>query len=175
MAFGRDRKQHSVVRTDLMSGTDQRADMVSLKYMVGTTPTEIDNGSIVVLGNLAAGESGVFEAKDMAVDSAIENMVLVATPEVMYDERLDDLADFYNEAGSVSRGYRLRSGSIFSVTKEALAGLATPVVGNFVDRQVGNKGRVINTQSAATFGKIIAVETVGTRLFGRTYYAIQVL
>ena len=36
---------HAVVRTDLMSGTDVRADLVSIKYMGtnGSTPTEIDN------------------------------------------------------------------------------------------------------------------------------------
>jgi len=165
-------EKHGVVRTDLMSGTDVRSDLVSLKYMDGTNYADIDNGSIVEIGEFLDGERELYAAKDMTATSDIKNLVLVASPEVMYDERLDDLADFYNEAGTAARGYRLReAGNIFSVTIEALDGLSTPVVGNYVDKQAGNKALVVAASGANTFGRIAHIEKVGTR----TYYAIRLI
>ena len=186
--FGRNRVRHGVVRTDLLQGTDVRSSMVSIRYLnASNQEAEIDNGNIVSLApnnlidntfGVGAGREythGVFEARNMAVDTPLENLILVATPELMHDERYDDLADFYNEAGTNARGYRLRSGDIFSVTAEALTGTTPFAVGNFVNRQVGTRGLVAAARTAASFGKIIEIETVGTGMFGRTYYVILVL
>ena len=45
---------YGVVRTDRMYGTDVGAGLVSVKYMGsdGSTATEIQNGSVVKLGDL---------------------------------------------------------------------------------------------------------------------------
>ena len=179
---------YGVVRTDRLMGTDVRSMLESVKYMgAGSTATAIDNGNVVKLdGSLMTGEreikKGVTPAANDALDAIVliaspantnrDEVVLIAAPEVMYDERKRNLDEFQNEAGKVCRGYHLHSGDIFSVTKDALDGVATPAVGNVVELKAGIK---LNVAASATggstvVGKIIAVDVVGRY----TYYVIQV-
>lgn len=165
---------YGIVRTDNMYGTDVRAALVSIQYMGkdGATPTAIENGNVLKAGALIAGEREVYVGGDVAADTAIGDVVLVASPEVMYDERKRNLDEFINEAGKNCRGYRLHSGDIFSVTKDALVGAATPAVGNIVELKAGTKLNVAATATSGStvIGKIIAVDIVGRY----TYYAIKV-
>lgn len=163
---------HAVVRTDNMVGTDVRAQLVSVKYIVDSTPTAIDNGNVLKLDGLMDGEREIFKGVAPAANTALGDVVLVASPEVMYDERLRNLDDYQNEADKACRGYRLHSGDIFSVTKDALDGAASPAVGNIVELKAGTKLNVAAslTASSTAVGKIIAVETAGRY----TYYVIKV-
>ena len=163
---------HAVVRTDRMEGTGDRNSLVSIKYIVSTTPTAIENGNVLKRGALIDGEREIFEGSTPAATDALDDVVLVATPEVMYDERLKNLDDFINEAGKIARAYHLRKGDIFSVTKEALDGAASPAVGNIVELKAGTKLNVVAslTASSTQVGKIIAIETVGKY----TYYVVLV-
>lgn len=174
---------HGVVRTDLMYGTDVRAGLVSVKYFVTTTedevdvktPTEIDNGNVLLLGDLMEGEREIYEGSAPAADSSLNDVVLVASPEVMYDERLRNLSDYYNVAGKACRGYRLHKWDIFSVTKDALDGAEEPAVGDVVELKAGTKLNVVAASTGATegstvVGKIIAIDVVGKD----TLYAIRV-
>lgn len=159
---------HAVVRTDLMWGTDVRSGLVSIKYMGadGATPTEIDNGNVLKVGALMEGEREIYTGTDVAANDAVTNVVLVASVEVMYDERIRNLDEFYNEADAICRGYRLHSGDVFSVTADALEG--TPAVGSAVSLAAGTKLEVGGTGTAV--GTIIAEDIVGRY----TYYAIKV-
>lgn len=159
---------HAVVRTDLMWGTDVRSGLVSIKYMGadGATPTEIDNGNVLKVGALMEGEREIYTGTDVAANDAITSVVLVASVEVMYDERIRNLDEFYNEADAICRGYRLHSGDVFSVTADALEG--TPAVGSAVSLAAGTKLEVGGT--GTTVGTIIAEDIVGRY----TYYAIKV-
>lgn len=174
---------HGVVRTDNLWGTDVRAGLVSIKYIVtsgtGTsedpyvkTETAIDNGNVLKVGDLMDGEREIFEGSAPAATDALSEVVLVASPEVMYDERKRNLDEFFNEAGKPCRGYRLHKGDIFSVTKDALDGAAEPAVGDVVELKAGTKLNVAAeaTPSSTVVGKIIAVDVVGRY----TYYAILV-
>ena len=177
---------HGIVRTDNMFGTDVRAGLVSIKYIVTTgagteqspyvdTETEIDNGNVLLVGPLMSGEREIFKGSAVAADSPISDVVLVCSPEIMYDERKYALDQFFNEAGKPARGYRLHSGDIFSVTKDALAGAATPAVGDIVELAAGTKMSVVAAGTGATsgstvVGSIIAIDVVGPY----TYYAILV-
>ena len=166
---------HAVVRTDRMEGTGDRNSLVSIKYIVSTTPTAIENGNVLKRGDLLEGEREVFAGAVPAANDALDDIVLVATPEVMYDERLRNLDDFINEAGKIARAYHLRKGDIFSVTKEALAGAETPAVGNVVELKADTKLQVVKAATGATdgstvVGKIIAIDVVGKY----TYYVILV-
>lgn len=165
---------YGVVRTDRLMGTDVRSMLESVKYMgAGSTATAIDNGNVVKLdGSLMTGEREIKKGVTPAASDALDAIVLIASPEVMYDERKRNLDEFQNEAGKVCRGYHLHSGDIFSVTKDALDGVATPAVGNVVELKAGIK---LNVAASATggstvVGKIIAVDVVGRY----TYYVIQV-
>lgn len=163
----------AVVRTDKMTGTDNRAYLASCKYMgAGATATAIDNGNVVKLSGLMTGEREVYKAVTPAANTALADIVLVATPELMYDERKHDLDEFSNEAGDILRGYHLHSQDIFSVTKDALVGVSAPAVGNVVELAAGTKMNVAasGTSGATKVGTIIEVETVGKY----TYYVIQV-
>lgn len=172
---------HAVVRTDLMHGTDNRADMVSFRYLPSNTATAIDNGNVVLLGALISGERELYAASTPAANSPIKDVVLVATPELMYDERLRDLRDFYNEAGAACRGYHLNTNDVFSVTAEAINNTkvdtsSNPVavaVGDIVELYAGTKLQVPGTTATASstvVGKVIQVETLSTY----TYYVIKV-
>lgn len=174
---------HGVVRTDLMHGTDVRAGLVSVKYIVTTgsgtdespyvkTPTEIDNGNVLLLGDLMEGEREIYEGAAPAANSDLTEVVLVDSPEVMYDERYRNLDDYYNVAGKPCRGYRLHKWDVFSVTKDALDGVAEPAIGNVVELKAGTKLNVAAsaTSGSTQVGKIIAIDVVGKY----TFYVIRV-
>ena len=162
-------ENYAVVRTDNMYGTDVRAGLVSIEYMGedGATPTAIENGNVLKVGDLLDGEREIFIGSAVAADDAIEDVVLIATPEVVYNEYLHhNLDDFINEAGMPARGYHLHHGDIFSVTAEALDG--TPAVGSTVNFAAGTKLAVDGAGTAV--GKIIEEDTT-TRY---TYYVVKV-
>lgn len=165
---------YGIVRTDNMYGTDVRTGLVSIQYMGadGATPTAIENGNVLKVGALKTGEREVYVGGAVAAADKISDVVLVASPEVMYDERKRNLDEFINEAGKNCRGYRLHTGDIFSVTKDALDGVTTPAVGNIVELKAGTKLNVADTatKDSTVVGKIIAVDVVGRY----TYYAIKV-
>ena len=93
----------------------------------------------------------------------------------MYDERLRNLDDFYNEAGKIARGYALHTGDIFSVTKDALDGAATPAVGDVVELKAGTKLNVVAAATGATSGSTVVGKIIDKNIVGRyTYFAIQV-
>lgn len=169
--------RYGVVRLDLMDGTDVGAQLCSLRYQVSGKDTEIQNGSVVKLGNLLAGEREVYAATDVAANDKLKDVVLVASPEVMYDERKKNLDEFINEAGDDARGYRFHMHNVFSVTAEALtyatkSGAPDIEVGYAVELAAGNKLKVASsaTASSTQVGKIIAIDIVGRY----TYYVIRV-
>ncbi len=164
--------KHAVVRTDNMTATDVRSQLVSIKYMGSDakTPTEIDNGNVLKVGTLIDGEREVYIGSAVAANTEVTDVVLVASVEVMYDEHKKNLDEFVNEAGKICRGYRLNSGDTFSVTAEALTG--TPTVGYVVELAAGTKLNVAETATASStvLGSVIAKEVVGRH----TYYVIKV-
>lgn len=172
--------KHGVVRTDNMFGTDVRAGLVSIKYFVTEgegnnakdVETEIENGRVLKADHLLDGEREIFVGVNVAANDDLKDIVLIASPEVMYDERLRNLDEFINLPGKPARGYRLHKGDIFSVTKEALDGVAAPKKGNVVELKAGNK---LNVAATATNGSTVVGKIHDVNVVGRyTYYAILV-
>lgn len=166
---------HAVVRTDKLYGTDVGVNLVSAKYMgTGTTETAIDNGNVLKVGDLMEGEREVRIATTPAANTALKDIILVATPEVMYDERKKNLHEFYNEAGRIIRGYFLHEHDYFGVTADGLeiASGATPAVGWAVELMAGTKLKVVATATSGStqVGKIAAIEAAGRY----TYYVVEV-
>lgn len=165
---------HAVVRTDNMAGTDVRAQLVSVVYMGddGATATDIDNGNVVLLDGHVDGEREIYKGITPTASSAIGDIVLLATPEIRYNELEKALEDFYNEAERPARGYHLHSGAYFSVTKDALDGVDEPAVGNVVELAASTKLNVAAsaTSGSTAVGKIDAVETAGAR----TWYVVKI-
>ena len=163
---------HDVIRKDRLYGTDVAPNLVSLKYFVSTTPTAIDNGNVVKLDGLMTGERELYKAVAPAAGTPLDEIVLIGTNEVLYDERLKNLDDFQNEAGVAALGYRLHNGDIFSVTAEALSAGSTIAKGDIVELQADTKLKVVGslTQNSTKVGEIIAIEKAGRY----TYYVIEV-
>lgn len=167
---------YGVVRTDKLSGTDVRSMLESVRFQVADSEgemvnTEIENGNVVKVGALESGEREVKLASTPAANTPLDEVVLVAAPEVMYDERKRNLDEYISEAGKAVRGYHLHTGDIFSVTAECLAN-ASPAVDQLIELGATTKwNNVASATSGSTqVGKIIAVDVVGRY----TYYVIQV-
>ena len=160
---------NAVVRTDKMFATDNRAGLVSVRYQPGDTMTAIDNGNVVKIGALEEGSREVYKGVTPAAEDAIKDIVLIASPEVMYDERKRNLDEFQNAEGAIARGYHLHTNDIFSVTKEALTG-DEPAVGKVVELAAGTKLNVAASATGTLVGSIIDINVVGRY----TYYVIQV-
>lgn len=166
---------YCVVRTDLMSGVKQPADMVSLRfYDANGDVAEVENGVIAKITELEShtvGTATTYEReiwKGVAASSSddLADCVLIATPEVMYDERKRSLDEFINEAGVAARGYRLRDRNMFSLTAEGFVGGTAPALGGAVG--IGADGKL--DASGSGFGTCVHIEDVGSKKF----YAIQI-
>nr|DAZ23028.1 MAG TPA: hypothetical protein [Caudoviricetes sp.] len=158
---------YTVIRTDLMSGTTQPADLVSLRFYDGSDEqAEVENGVIVKLQGYEDGEREVMKAVAAASTDDLNDCAIVAGVEVMYDERKKNLDEFINEAGSIVRGYIPRSRNIFSVTKEGFVGGVVPEKGDEVGIGAGGKIDAAGTG----LGVCADVEVAGRY----TYYAIRI-
>ena len=146
--------KHCVVRLDNMSGTTDGTLLRSVRFNNGSADADIDNGMIVKLDSLLPNERELWKALTPEAATPIEEVALVATPEVM--------ADFYNTAGSNASAYKLHAGDIFSVTTDAIDGTAT--VGHFVELQANTKLKDVEsaTGGSTIVGKVIQLETVGS-------------
>ena len=158
---------YTVIRTDLMSGTNQPADLVSLRfYDAEGNQAEVENGVIVQLQGYEDGEREVMKAVAAAAGADLNECAIVAGVEVMYDERKKNLDEFINEAGKATRGYIPRSRNVFSVTKEGFVGGSVPEKGAEVG--IGEGGKI---DAAGTgLGVCVDIDVAGRY----TYYAIKV-
>lgn len=157
---------YTVFRSDLLSGTDVAADLVSLRVYKSNEPIEVENGTIVELKGYEEGQREVMKAELATSASKLSDCAIVGTPEVMYDERKKNLDEFVNEKGAIARGYIPRSRNMFSVTKEGFVGGTAPSVGDTIG--IGEGGKL--EKSGTGFGKCVAVEPTGRY----TYYVIQI-
>lgn len=161
---------YTVIRTDLMSGTKQPADLVSIRFYDADgdagKPVEVENGVIVELKGYESGEREVMKATAATAASDLNNCAVVAGVEVMYDERKKNLDEYINEAGKAVRAYIPRSRNMFSITKEGFVGGTVPTKDAAVG--IGTGGKI--DASGTGFGKCVAIETAGRY----TYYTIQI-
>lgn len=158
---------YTVFRSDLMSGTDVAADLVSCRvYNDADEAIAVENGTIVELVGYEEGEREVMKAKLATSASKLSDCVVVASEEVMYDERKKNLDDFVNEAGAICRGYVLRSRNMFSVTAPGFVGGTVPAANAKVG--IGANGKL--DAAGDGFGTCMAVEPAGRY----TYYVIKI-
>lgn len=158
---------YCVIRTDLMSGTKQPADLVSLRfYNAEDKVAEVENGVIVELKGYEEGQREVMKAVAATSASDVANCAIVAGVEVMYDERKKNLDEYINEAGKAIRGYIPRNRNLFAVTKEGFVG-AVPAIGGKVG--IGANGKL--DAAAEGFGECVHIETAGRY----TYYTIKIV
>lgn len=158
--------KHTVVRLDNMQGTHDGTKLYSVEFA-----SDLDNGSVVKLSGLKSGEREIWTGATPAANSKLEEVVLIASPEVMYDESLKSLSDFYNiAANGPMRGYGFCKHDTFSATAEAFDG--TPTVGGAIELQAKTKMKAVAsvTGDSTQIGECIAIEDVGPL----KYYVIKV-
>ena len=158
---------YTVFRSDLLSGTDVAADLVSCRVYDGSNnPIAVENGTIVELEGYEEGEREVMKAKLATASSKLADCAIIGTEEVMYDERKKNLDEFINEAGSICRGYGPRSRNMFSVTKDGFVGGTVAAKGAEVG--IGTNGKI--DANGTGLGTIMAVEVAGRY----TYYVVKI-
>lgn len=159
--------KYCVIRTDLMSGTKQPADLLSVRvYDSENNKIDAENGLIVKVGALEEGEREVHIATLATDRDNIDECAILAGVEIMYDATKRSLDDYYNVAGKAVRAYIPRNRNVFSVTAKGFFNEAAPAVGDTVG--VGANGKI--TAGGTGLGKCIAIEKAG--LF--TFYVIQI-
>lgn len=159
---------YCVIRTDLMSGTIQGADLVSLRfYDADGKVADVENGVIVELQGYDEGQREVMHAVAASAGADLNKCAIVAGVEVMYDERKRNLDEFINEAkGPAIRGYIPRSRNLIGFTKDGFVGGVVPAVDGEVG--IGEGGKL---DAAGTgFGICRHIEVVGRY----TYYTIEI-
>lgn len=161
---------YTVFRSDLLSGTDVAADLVSVKvFDADGNAIAVENGTIVKLEGYIEGEREVMKAVLAAAGDKMEDCAIIGTPEVMYDERKKNLDEFINEAGSIARGYIPRSRNFYSVTKEGFVDESVPTAtGAASTVGIGANGKL--DKSATGWGTVEAIEVAGRY----TYYVIKI-
>lgn len=92
------------------------------------------NGYFVELGSLVVGERELYNIT-APVDVTTTEVLLHASPEVMYDPRQSSLDKFFVEVGQECRLYHLTVGDIITLTEDLFA--TEPAVGDIVSAQNG--------------------------------------
>lgn len=165
---------YTICNLDKMSGTEDSSLLVSLRYFDSENKeAAIENGSVVQLGDLLDGEGELYKASAPKSGAKVNDLVLVSSPEIIYDQtRHHNLDEYINEAGHNCRGYHFHSGDGFSITKEGFSG--TPSKGNYVSVTADSTKFKVSAASPAasdiSIGKIIDVRTYKSVV----YYYIKV-
>lgn len=169
---------YACFRSDNMSGTTDGKYLVSVKFYAGAnndTPTAIENGNLVVVGDYLTGEREVRKATTPAANTPLELLAVIGSEEIVKGKKYNSINEFKNEAGATCRAYRLPLFDTFSVTAEALnigSGVTVTAGSTFVEAYAGTKFNVVNTitEGSTKIGKIIDIETIGNT----TWYTIEV-
>lgn len=167
---------YCVVRTDLLAGTRNPAFLEHGRYHAASGDTaEIQNGSIVFVDALEDGERESHKYKDVPENAKIKDLVLIAAPEVIYDEsNHKTLRDFTNAAGSIVRGYYLLPQTEFSVTAEGISGTAPTVGQTLIVAKDTHIMKVGAASDGTVIGKCTEIETKFQYGANVTYYTIKV-
>jgi hypothetical protein len=130
------------------------------------------NGYLVELQDLIVGERELYTAT--APTALTNELLLHATPEVMYDSLANSLDDFLVEANEEGRAYHLTVGDVITMTADLFTGV--PVVGELV---VGTVGSYLLTPVAPATGttartQLRVIEQTVLGYNAQTAYALKV-
>jgi hypothetical protein len=127
---------------------------------------DCDNGYVCNLGGLATGYQEVYNAIQPATGTlATAKVLLIDAPEVNYFDG-QNLKDFYNPNGSVTRAFGLHAGDVFTVSNSAIDGGVAVAAGSYVYAQNASNRLIANTVAPTDanysfYGEIVAATTLG--------------
>ena len=113
-----------VWRDKVLSSYNGNIESVLIHNALGTEEVSVPNGVFVTLGGLAG--IGREVKKAVLAEDATEDVLLVASPEVMYETGAD-ISEFINEAGEVARAFRLADGDVISLTEDLINGVTDKI------------------------------------------------
>lgn len=159
---------YAVVRTDNLTGTYNGAFVLSGHFYSGDNKAAIENGGLVSIG--AFDEPGVYKCVAPTAKQALGKVGLVATPELIYDNKnYHNLDEYINEAGKEILVYILYSNDRFSLTAEGLDSVPTnATLGLEID--AATKPKCVTALTNA-FAEYLGSDTEN----GYTYYKFRVL
>lgn len=143
---------YAIVKREAMASENVANLRKSFKYLPSGVATAVQNGNVVKATSVISGERELLEGSTPLVNTALKDILLVTTPEVMADERKKNLDEFINEAGAIATGDRLISGDIFTVTADAFTAEATVAVGDVVELAASTKLKVVAADTGLTPG-----------------------
>jgi hypothetical protein len=114
----------------------------------------LENGMVVALGGLVAGETELREVATVADGAGLEKeeFLLHATPEVVYESG-KNLKDFSVATGKAARAYHLSVGDIVTVSDDMITGTST--VGQFLIPAVNSTKLATSTDGTVTIATIV--------------------
>lgn len=113
-----------------------------------TLHEDFANGLLVELGGYVDGKREVRKAYPVKDSAAGKEVLLIATPELDYDERLNK-EQFVNKKGQIARAFYLAEGDVFQIT-------VAPYLTNPVKDEVfiGKNGKYVKADAALAVGQI---------------------
>src|SRR5699024_10326393 len=160
----RNKKMSIVWRDKVLSSYNGNIESVLIHNAGGTEEVSVPNGVFVTLDGLAG--IGREVKKAVLAEDATEDVLLVDSPEVMYETGAD-IGEFINEAGEVARALRLADGDVISLTVDVLADGAEPAVGDVFG--VGTGGKLEEkTDDSGVAVKFVVREDAGNELHRET-------
>ena len=160
----RNKKMSIVWRDKVLSSYNGNIESVLIHNAGGTEKVSVPNGVFVTLDGLAG--IGREVKKAVLAEDATEDVLLVASPEVMYETGAD-IGEFINEAGEVARAFRLADGDVISLTADLLADGAEPAVGDTFGVGAGGKLEE-KTDDSGVAVKFVVREDAGNELHRET-------
>ena len=160
----RNKKMSIVWRDKVLSSYNGNIESVLIHDAEGTEEVSVPNGVFVTLDGLAG--IGREVKKAVLAEDATKDVLLVDSPEVMYETGAD-IGEFINEAGEVARAFRLADGDVISLTADLLADGAEPAVGDVFGVGAGGKLEE-KTDDSGVAVKFVVREDAGNELHRET-------
>ena len=160
----RNKKMSIVWRDKVLSSYNGNIESVLIHDAEGTEEVSVPNGVFVTLDGLAG--IGREVKKAVLAEDATKDVLLVASPEVMYETGAD-IGEFINEAGEVARAFRLADGDVISLTADLLADGSEPAVGDVFGVGAGGKLEE-KTDASGVAVKFVVREDAGNELHRET-------
>lgn len=153
--------KHAMFRADNLAGTTQGKYLASVRLA-----EDLDNGSVVVIGDYEAGAREVRTYTAPTAESKLGKIAILGSEEVNTDVKYDTVGGFTNRKGTIGRGYILEEVDVFSVTAEAFT--TVPAKGDTVYAVAGSH-KMSKTGDVA-LGVCEAIELDGAT----TWYVVRV-
>ena len=163
----------AIVRKDkLLAGYNGNLESVKVHNASGAK-VATTNGVFVVVEGLLDGEREVKKGTLAGLNDVAQDVLLVHNAEVMADERLYKIEDYFIGVDKVARAYRLFDGDVITLTADLFVG--TPVVGQTL--VVHTEGKLGEDTASVATAKVVfkVIEDCGNELHHNLKaYAVEV-